>query len=53
MPPMLSSIFVEYNKETIIEIVNRELNCDFSHIVFITDDSVDIEKNMTALCGNL
>ena len=52
MPPMLSSIFVEFNKEAIIEMVNRELNCDFTHIIFITDNSIDI-ANKTALCGNL
>lgn len=53
IPQMLTSVFVDYNRNAIIETVNRELNCDFTDIIFITDNSVDAENNETALCGNI
>lgn len=52
-PPELSSIFVKYSRDAVIDMVNYELNCDFTDIIFVTDDSIDIENNKTALCGNI
>jgi len=52
IPEMLYTIFFEYNRQTILNTINNELNTSFSHIIFITDGSLNIE-NKTALCGNL
>ncbi len=53
MPETLTSVFFEYNRETIISLVNHELNCDFTDVIFITDQSIDIENNIAPLCGNI
>lgn len=52
IPQMLSSVFIEYNRKTIIDTVNRELNCDFTDII-IADNGIDVENNSPALCGNI
>lgn len=52
IPQMLSTVFVEYSRSAIIEFVNRELNCAFTDLI-ITDNSIDIENNTFALCGNI
>jgi len=51
-PQMLTSVFVEYSKQAIIEMVNRELDCDFTNIA-ITDDDINFENNQTAICGHI
>ncbi len=53
MPAALTSILVEYNRDAVINMVNYELNCDFTDIIFVTDNSIDIENNTAALCGNI
>lgn len=53
MPQMLSSVFIRYTGEEILKLVNNELNCDFTNIIFIVDGSIDIHTNKTALCGNV
>ena len=52
MPPTLTTILFDYTKEHILDIVNRELNMAFTHIIFITDGSVDV-NNPLPLCGNI
>ena len=52
VPQMLTSIFVEYNRTRILDIVNRELDCDFTDVI-IADSSIDIEENAIAICGNI
>ncbi|MBR7132797.1 MAG: hypothetical protein IKD04_04640 [Clostridia bacterium] len=52
IPQMLTTVFVEYNRKTIIDTVNRELDCDFTDII-IADKSIDVENNTFALCGNV
>ena len=52
-PPTLKSVFFEYNKNAVIHLVNTELNADFTHLLTITDGSIDIEYNKLPLCGNL
>ncbi len=52
VPEMLSTIFFEYNRPTILNIVNSELNAAFTHFIFVTDGSIDID-NEVALCGNI
>lgn len=50
IPQMLTTVFVEYKQGAIIELINRELNCDFTDMI-ITDKSIDVENNESALCG--
>lgn len=50
-PPMLLSCFFPYTKEGILTLINREICCDFTHML-ITDE-IDPESNITPLCGSL
>ena len=50
IPESLTSVFFPYNKQAIIDMVNRELNCDFTDIIFT--DNINI-KNPMPLCGNI
>ena len=52
VPEMLSTVFFEYNRQAILNIINNELNTAFTHIIFVTDSSLDI-NNEIALCGNI
>ena len=52
IPETLSTVFFEYNRQAILNIINNELNTAFTHIIFITDGSLDID-NKVALCGNI
>ena len=52
VPQMLTSVFVKYDRRRILDIVNRELDCDFTDVI-IADNSIDIEKNTVAICGNI
>ena len=52
IPQMLTTIFVNYDRKTIIDVVNRELDCDFTDII-IADENIDVEKTTTAICGNV
>lgn len=52
IPETLSTVLFEYNRQAIINIINNELNAAFTHIIFITDGSLDID-NKVALCGNI
>ena len=52
IPEMLSTVFFEYNRQAILNIINKELNTAFTHIIFVTDGSLDVD-NEIALCGNI
>ena len=52
IPETLSTVFLEYNRQAILNIINNELNTSFSHIIFVTDGSLDLD-NKVALCGNI
>lgn len=52
MPESLSSIFFEYTRKRILDMINSELNTAFTDIIFVTDNSLDI-NNMLPLCGNV
>ena len=52
IPEMLSTVAFSYNRLAIVNIINNELNTAFTHIIFITDGSLDID-NEIALCGNI
>ena len=51
IPQMLTTVFVKYNRESIIDPINRELNCDFTDVIIT--DCIDVENNTFALCGNI
>lgn len=52
IPETLSTVFFNYDRLAILNTVNRELNTAFTHIIFVTDGSLDID-NEVALCGNI
>ena len=50
-PPMLLTCFFPYTKEGILSLINREIYCEFTHML-ITDD-INIDTNTTPLCGSI
>ena len=52
VPETLYTVVLEYNRQAILNIVNKELNAAFTDVLFVTDGSIDIEKE-TAICGNV
>lgn len=52
IPETLSTVFLAYNRQAILNIINNELNTAFTHIIFVADGSLDID-NEIALCGNI
>lgn len=50
-PPQLLSCFFPYNHEGILNLLNHELCCDFTHI--IVTSGIDLYSNTTPLCGAL
>lgn len=50
-PPSLVSCFFPYTRQGILELVNRELICDFTHII-ITGD-IDPKHCNSPICGNI
>ena len=52
IPQMLTTVFVPFDSDAILQMVNRELDCDFTDLVVI-DNTIDFEGNSYALCGNI
>lgn len=52
IPETLTTVFFNYDRLAILNTVNRELNTAFTHVIFVTDGSLDI-NNEVALCGNI
>lgn len=50
VPETLSTVRFTYNRQTILNIVNNELNTAFTDIIFVHDNSLDI-NNKLPLCG--
>lgn len=50
-PPMLISCFFPYTREGILNLLNHEICCDFTHM--IVTDGLDLDSNTTPLCGAL
>ena len=48
-PPSLISCFFPYTREGILNLLNHEICCDFTHI--IVTDGIDVDANTTPLCG--
>ena len=52
MPETFTSVFFEYSRKNILNMVNNELNTAFTDIIFVTDNSIDIDSKYP-LCGNI
>lgn len=48
-PPHLISCFFVYSREGILNLLNHEICCDFTHM--IVTDGIDIDSNDMPLCG--
>lgn len=48
-PPQLIHCFFPYSKSGILNLLNQELCCDFTHI--IVTDGIDLDSNTAPLCG--
>lgn len=51
VPPTLTSCFFPYTREGILNLINYEICCDFTHMLIT--DSIDLDSNTTPLCGAL
>lgn len=49
MPPMLISCFFPYTKQGILNLLNHEICCDFTHM--LVTEGLDLDSNTTPLCG--
>ncbi len=50
-PSQLTSCFFLYNREGILNLLNHEICCDFTHI--IVTDGIDFDSNTIPICGAL
>ena len=50
-PSLLTSCFFPYNCEGILNLLNHEICCDFTHMIVTT--GIDIDSNKMPLCGAL
>ena len=49
MPPMLISCFFPYTKQGILNLLNHEICCDFTHM--LVTEGLDLDSNTVPLCG--
>lgn len=50
-PPQLISCFFPYTQSGIMDLLNHEICCDFTHIIITS--GIDIDSDTTPLCGAL
>lgn len=50
-PPQLISCFFNYTKQDILNLINNEICCDFTHILITSD--LDVDSDTKELCGAL
>lgn len=48
IPPKLTSCFFPYTREGILNLINNEICCDFTHMLIT--DIIDLDSNTTPLC---
>ena len=48
-PPMLISCFFPYTKQGILNLLNHEICCDFTHM--LVTEGLDLDSNTAPLCG--
>ena len=51
-PFELKTIYFDYSIEKVLEIINNELNCDFTDVI-ITKDTFNFEKSDIPICGSI
>lgn len=51
-PSGLTTIFFDYSLDAILEIVNEELNCDFTDVI-VTGDAFGFDKTELPFCGSI
>ena len=51
-PPMLKTCFFNYEKKCILNFINNDLCCDFTHLLIVTDE-IAFEYNLLPLCGSI
>lgn len=51
-PSGLTTIYFEYSLDAILEIVNDELNCDFTDVI-VTSDTFGFDKTELPICGSI
>ena len=49
MPPMLISCFFPYTKQGILNLLNHEICCEFTHM--LVTEGLDLDSNTAPLCG--
>ncbi len=49
-PETLATVRFEYNRQAMLNIINKELLADFTHIIFVTDGTIDISAKQP-ICG--
>ena len=52
VPSGMKTIYFEFSLETILKIVNDELNCDFTDII-ITSDTFNFSETKLPICGSI
>lgn len=53
-PPMLVSCFLPYTREGILDLINHEICCNFTHIIFVSGaDGIDLSSDDTPICGSI
>lgn len=50
-PPMLTSCFFPYTQESILNLLNHEICCDFNHM--IVTNGIDLDSSTAPLCGTI
>ncbi|MBR5809146.1 MAG: hypothetical protein IKY39_03465 [Clostridia bacterium] len=51
-PSGLTTIFFDYSLDAILEIVNEELNCDFTDVI-VAKDTFGFDKTELPICGSI
>ena len=50
-PPLFITCFFPYDQDGILQLMNNELCCTFTHILVTADANLDLDNNLTPLCG--
>lgn len=52
-PEKLNTYFFEYTKKAILNLVNSETDCDFTHVLITRDTEFAVDFDTTPLCGHI
>ena len=51
-PAGLTSVYFEYSLDAVLNVVNDELNCDFTDVI-VTPDTFGFDKTELPICGSI